>query len=435
MKLLLRSSAKSGTWLALLLASIAGSAAHAVDMSFSGYGTVGYAESNRSYAYQRFIDDQGSFKRDTLFGAQADFRFSPQWSATVQAKVAPRTDSDRGWKTNLPWAFVSWRPDNDWLFRLGKLRVPGYMNSENMDVGVTFDFARLPHEMYSVSPVMDFNGLSANRTWRFDEDELSVEGYAGKAKAHWRYNYREGLAGFFDAGPYYMPITLRSLGGAVTWRHDEDVYRIGYHKGTIDRADDYYIPASFPYVQLFPTVGYYQVDNRIPGPGLENKKTLGYSVLYLGADVGLPNDFRLLAEFGRRRLSGTSIGPNTDSQLLSLRKRIGAWTPYLVYSSIRSQAAQIDTVNALNAINLPSQFPMAAQLNAAQRLGADNTNAYDQHTWAVGTSYRLSPTSLVKAEWGRTKIGATSTFVDSPARTLIKQQDIDVLSLSYSFVF
>jgi hypothetical protein len=262
-----------------------------------------------------------------------------------------------------------------------------------------------------------------------------VDGYLGKAKTHWRYNYREGLPGFAEAGPYYMPITLRTMGGALTWRHDEDIYRIGYHKGTLDRADDLYIPAAFPYVQLFPAVGFYQVDNRIPGPGLENKKTLGYWVLYLGADVGLPQDVRLLAEFGRRRVTGTNIGPNTDSYLLSLRKRIGAWTPYLIYSSIRSQAAQIDYVNNLNSINLPSQFPMADQLNAAQRLGADNTNAYDQHTWAVGTSYRLSPISLIKAEWGRTYVGATSTFVDSPARTLVRQQNIDVLSLSYSFVF
>src|SRR3990167_2590257 len=63
--------------------------AHAVDLSASGFGTLGYAVSDQPYNYQRFIDDGGTFKRDTVLGGQLDSKFSAELSATVQAKVAP----------------------------------------------------------------------------------------------------------------------------------------------------------------------------------------------------------------------------------------------------------------------------------------------------------------------------------------------------------
>ena len=60
---------------------------------------------------------------------------------------------------------------------------------------------------------------------------------------------------------------------------------------------------------------------------------------------------------------------------------------------------------------------------------------YDQFSWSVGTSYSLSPTSKLKAEWMRTRVGTTSAFVDAPAGSSVRNQNIDVLSFSYSFMF
>jgi opacity protein-like surface antigen len=49
--------------------------AQAVDLAWSGFGTLGYAQSDQPVNYQRFIDEKGTFKRDSVLGAQVDARF------------------------------------------------------------------------------------------------------------------------------------------------------------------------------------------------------------------------------------------------------------------------------------------------------------------------------------------------------------------------
>ncbi|HMT80978.1 MAG TPA: hypothetical protein PKD66_11435, partial [Azonexus sp.] len=49
----------------------------AVDFTWSGFGTAGYAQSDSAAKYQRFINNSGTFKRDSILGAQLDVRFSP----------------------------------------------------------------------------------------------------------------------------------------------------------------------------------------------------------------------------------------------------------------------------------------------------------------------------------------------------------------------
>ena len=53
--------------------------ASAVDMTWSGFGTLGFAQSNQPYPYLRFIDDGGTFKSDSLLGAQLDLKFDQHW--------------------------------------------------------------------------------------------------------------------------------------------------------------------------------------------------------------------------------------------------------------------------------------------------------------------------------------------------------------------
>jgi hypothetical protein len=55
--------------------------ASAVDMTWSGFGTLGFAQSNQPYPYLRFIDDGGTFKSDSLLGAQLDLKFDQHWGA------------------------------------------------------------------------------------------------------------------------------------------------------------------------------------------------------------------------------------------------------------------------------------------------------------------------------------------------------------------
>ena len=60
---------------------------------------------------------------------------------------------------------------------------------------------------------------------------------------------------------------------------------------------------------------------------------------------------------------------------------------------------------------------------------------YDQHSWAIGSSYALDIKSKIKAEWMIVDTGAVSSFVDAPAGEDSGDRRINVFSLSYNFVF
>ncbi|WP_290639739.1 hypothetical protein [Aquabacterium sp.] len=396
----------------------------AVDFSTSGFGTVGYAVSDQPYYYQRFIDDKGTFKRDTVLGAQVDAKLSAEWSATVQAKVAPSLHNDDDWSLSASWAFISWRPGNDWLLRLGKQRVPMYLNSENMDVGQTYDFARLPFEMYGLSPSNDFKGISVSRNWLPDIGEVTLDAFHGEADISARAYGR-------DRGAVFMPVCTTITGSVLTLKKDTSTWRLGLHHTVTRRRDGESFPSHFPYVDAG---GYYRVDNAMFGTEpVGTTSSIVNDVITLGADMELAPDWRLVSEFARNIQKRTENGANTAGGYIAVLRKLGGFTPYVSYARLRSMGVSVRMADALNTAQSPF-FP--ADLNYSQRAASDAIMVYDQDTVALGTSYALTAQSKLKAEWARTRIGNRSATVDSPAGDdVIRRQRINVLSLNYSFVF
>lgn len=427
----------------VLAAGLISTGAVAGDVSFSGFGTLGYTQSDQSYDYQRFISKSGTFARDSVLGAQMDVKLDERWGATVQAKLAPSLSDDHKWEPTLSWAFVSFRPSDDWLFRAGKLRVPLYLYSENMDVGTTFDYSRLPTEMYSVAPTTDFTGLSFTKTWELAGGEMSLDGYWGSAKSHWRFFTRDDLsaAGGPARGASFVPITTEARGLVVTAQIDDNRFRAGVHTTVTKNSDGDAFVSDFTYGQIPSLPPFIPVNGYQPG-GTVNR--IHNTALTLGGDISLGNGFRLTGEVARRIVSDTKIGPDTTGAYLSLRKEAGPWTPYvsvarLISSSEPRKRYQAINGTAISASDLtllgPLAGPTAASLTASQRAMADGVVAYDQSTLALGFSYRLSPTQKIKAEWAHTRIGSMSSFVDAPAGTDTGQRSINVISASYNFVF
>lgn len=403
-------------------------------VSFSGFGTLGGALSDQDFIYQRYIDDHGTLNRDSLAAIQLDTRLSNAWSLTLQAKAAPSERDDNAWDPTLTWAFLSWRPTNDLLWRLGKQRLPLMLYSANSDVGVTFDFARLPTEAYSILPTQDFNGLSLAKTW-FDADrEWTLEGYLGYIHTNWHYYLRDELEPAFSAGTFYLGYDVNMAGLVLSLRDAENTWRLGLHRAEAI-SDSGPVPERFPFVEIAPGLGYHQILDAFPGPGVPMVDHYDIWVLTLGAEIALPHDVRLVGEYGRRRFDNATTGADTSAGYLALLKRVGRWTPYVYWSGIRTSEAALDFITRLNDTRLPETIPSADVINTSQRTGADLLSPYDQHSWAIGTSYSLSPTSRIKAEWTHTRTGRLSVFVDSPPAEDSGGRQINVFSLSYSFTF
>ena len=416
----------------LLLAVVAGTS-HA-QISATGFGTLGYAISDRSYPYQRFVDRDGTFSRDSVLGVQVDARLSDQFSFVVQGKVAPSLKNDAGWDPTLTWAFLAWRPSNDFLFRLGKFRIPYYLNSANLDVGVTYDQAQLPPELYSISTTNETNGLSFSKNWALAQGELTMDGYWGVSNSYWRFFFRDGLqsAGFAPQAPRFMPTRINSKGFALSYAQNENVFRFGFHQADERRRDGEDFKTAFNYIHVTPTQGYYALDN---SNALDR---LRFNIFTLGLDLALGEDYRLQAEYARRaNVRARSSGADTHGAYVSLVRDMGAWHPYLTLSRLISTDDSLNLYQAINSNRVTQGLPapMLANINGSQRLHADRLVVYDQTTLALGTSYILSPTQKIKAEWAITRVGKVSNFVDAPQGSDIARQNINVFSLSYNFTF
>jgi len=397
---------------------------YAVDFTSSGFGTLGYAQSDQSANYQRFINNNGSFKRDSILGGQLEARLSPQWGATVQAKLAPSDHSDSAYQASMAWAFVSWRPTDDWLIRAGKIRLPLMLNTENNDVGATFDFARLPQEVYSISPMTDIVGVGVSKTWVGDSVDWVLEAYTGTAKTYWRFYGREKTIEQASPGSWFLPINVRSTGAVMTARSIDNTFRIGYHEVTASR-DGAKIGA--PIIQI--PLGGGRVAYNV-GAGGSDQITV--PVFTLGASVLLPADVRLTSEYAKIRVDSVSDGLSRWGAYLALSKRLGAWTPYVYFAKMKSTDSSLEKYRRINGNNLPPPF---SALNSSQKLLADIIDPFDQTTTALGTSYRLTPASLIKAEVSQVRTGDVSSFIDAPSGGDSAHKRFDVFSLSYSFIF
>ncbi len=411
-------------------------AAHAAEVSLSGFGTVGYAISDKEYDYQRFINDNGTLKRDTVMGVQADVKINEQFRITLQGKLAPSEKNDTDWVPDISWAFLSYRPSNDWLFRLGKLRVPMYLNSENVDVGVTHDMARLPAEMYLLSPINDMLGISVSKTWSPAIGEFMLESYWGKAPFYWRVYMRDDatMLGGMTQGANFWPMDMESTGMVMTFQRNSSIFRAGIHYAIAQMKDGSPLnerytlqPVYLPTPAGLMRVGdAYQYDT----PNLSH--SIRNIVYVLGCDIDLGLDFRLLAEYGRRSIPDFDGAPDSQGGYVALLRKMGKWTPYISVSRLLSAEKVRSMFESINSYQIqgPADF-----LNVTQHQLVDSINAYDQYTWAVGLSYHLTPKQKIKAEWAQNRIKDMSALIDNPPGARISDTDINVFSISYNFVF
>lgn len=424
--------------LLLLQASVP---AHAADASLTGFGTIGHTVSDQPYTYQRFVDQRGTFMRDSVLGAQLDLSLTPTLSATLQGRHAASTVNDDHTSGRLTWAFVSWRPHNDWLLRIGRLRAPMFMHSENTDVGVTYDVAHQPTELYaaSLTPTTDLDGFSISQTSSFDQGELTLDAYHGRARITTRIYRRDDIPGYQNHGADRIPFSLTARGLVASWRTPaDDLLRVGMHR-LVAEFDNYYQSRNYPHVTDTPGISpYYKVIDEIPGPPIPRHGRIDYQMLTLGFDLGLQPNWRLLGEYSTRRQQVSTQMPRINAGYLTLTHRIGRWTPYLQHGLLRSTGEQLGYYEAINGNRITSTWLDAASLRAAnlsQRAGADTIYAFDQRSLALGTSYRIDHHQILKAEWQQVRTGRVSQLLDAPQGEESGHRRINLWSLSYSFSF
>ena len=394
----------------------------AVDFQLTGFGTLGYSRSfERDLTYLRYIDHGGTLKVDSLIGVQAEAQFNPQWGATVQAVAsAPRTRDD-GYEAKVRWAFLSFRPDNDWLIRLGRVRPPMFINTQNAEVGVTYDSARLPAEVYTLSPVYDVDGAAVTKTWSLPSTELNLDGYWGKADVKYRNHYQ------LDPPATYFPERITAKGLVLSHASGPVLLRAGIHHAELEATGSEQFPRAYA-----PT----DIPGSPPSGGTLYLPTGTMSktdirVLTMGIDWR-SEPWRVTAEYAKRKAPDTDLLVNDQSAYLTVARRLNAWTPYVTYARILSKPETRQIYRDVYDTPVPLAVqgaPFFVPENYHRLLG--NFPVFDQYSIMLGTSYSFSPTSKLKFEWMHTKVGLVSSLVDGEAQ----DRSFNVLSVSYSLAF
>jgi hypothetical protein len=408
----------------LSLACVADPARSQPQFTLSGYGTLGYAIADQDVGYLRYIDKDGTIKADSLFGLQLDARLDSQWSVTVQGVAsAPRT-RDSGYEAAIRWAFVGFRPRNDWLLRAGRLRPPVLIATQNAEVGVTYDVARLPAEVYTLSPVYDVDGAAVTKTWLGEDTEVDLDAYFGSTRINYRLPFQR-----FGQQPDYFPERITLGGLVVSYINGPLLLRGGVHRATLHAAGD------LPFRRGFTTVtvpGLPPVGGTLYLPSQDIVDTIGITVLTLGADWH-HDDWRVIGEYGQRIVRDIDYGADSKGAYVTVSRSIGQWTPYATYARLLSGSQPRNLYRTIDATPVPLAVlgpPFLLPPTFHQAL-ADSVIAYDQYSTMLGTSYSFSATSKLKLEWMHTHIGLVSALVDAN----FHHRSFNVYSISYSFAF
>lgn len=400
--------------------------------SVSVFGTVGYAISDQRFAYDR-ITQRGTFAQDSTLGVQLDYQFNNEFGATVQAEFAPANDKDKRWRPELSWAFLSYRPTNDWLFRLGKLRIPSLLYTENMDVGMSYDSVRLPMEVYKTSPIYDFWGVSGSKTFELNNGSSVVwDAYAGYAEFKARIWMSQGIPGVVNSGVHYTPLRAKAAGTVVSWNSFDlqNSLRFGVHIASVRKRDNGDLWLRSPYRIDTPHGYYYNLD---PNAYNQGKKDLNVLFFTLSAKWHLGYGVDMVAEGIHRQVLGMKHGYTSDSFHINFRRPIGKFVPYFTFSWIKSDTEALRAANAMSTVQ--SGYAESATFNAINSVALANLQAADQYSFMLGTSYNLTPNQRLKFEYMRTHIGKYSLYTDSDGNMPPKDKNINTFSMSYNFLF
>lgn len=143
---------------ALIFAFIAQTSAHAVDVQLHGFGTAGVAKSDSRYPVNDIGNDgpRPIFERDTRFGLNVSAKLSDRWDMSSQFITKANSHEP----ITAQYFFARLQATSQLAIRAGRLLAPTWLFSEQIEVGLTYPWIRLPYEVYNLNPLRFYDGLS-----------------------------------------------------------------------------------------------------------------------------------------------------------------------------------------------------------------------------------------------------------------------------------
>jgi hypothetical protein len=387
---------------------LASSAAHADALSwqpsyaFSGFGTIGYVQTNTDLA--QFVSPgqsagaskDGSFNPDSKIGGQVNAKANNVFSATVQA--VSKYNSAGNWKPTIEWAFLKAQVTPELAVRAGRIGLPFYMVSDYLNVNYSNLWVRPPLDVYGQVSFSHFDGADAIYQTSLGSTTLTGQVFYGETntpapvRIHSHQQMGLNLTAEFDNG-----ITLR-LGRAQG--------KITVDSTSLDGLIG--ILSQTPFASV--------------GDELSVTKK---SASFTGAGISYDHEnFVGSAEFTKRKTE--SYISSTTGWSMTGGYRLGKFTPYAVVSKLKVDSSNVNDT-------IPVGVPQLAALRAGvEGLLAGQNLA--QKTDSIGVRWDAYKNVAVKAQYDHIKPdGGPGLFEKVQAG--FGTSAVSVYSVSVDFVF
>jgi predicted porin len=391
------------TLLALSIVSLLPLTAIAGQGSLNGFLTIGAAgssESNLRYGADGTMTSGADFVGESKAGIQADYAINKSWSLTAQVVAKSMMNDRERLGVAGEWMFASYALTDETKVRFGKLRLPLFMYSEQLDVGKSYALARLPVEMYGITPTNAYNGVDARIKFDIgDSGELTVQPYAGIARFDGRNTVSAPMASA------QMP-----AGSQVYNTFEADSIK-GVNLEYLGLDGRLKLRAGILVTNMDDKGGMTLNMAQMPGMAGMAANNVEAKFTSVGAQYRA-GDTTLTAEYGQRRVDSAAFA-QTDGYYVAVDHKLGKFVPYVSYAAINSDKDKI--------------------------IRGTKAAVQEQDTVAVGLGYLLTSSSSVKVEVSQVHVGNDNNFnyyaAEQSTGNPLHDKTFNIYRLNYNLLF
>ncbi|MBK9038371.1 MAG: hypothetical protein IPL83_04280 [Bdellovibrionales bacterium] len=340
---------------------------------WGGFWTLSVNQSDSDVLYGGYLNDKLNLYNDSKAGLNGTISIDETWTATLQL-VARGTGGDRSFEPELDWALATWEPSSIYSLRLGKQKLPAWLISDHLDVGVLYPWNRPPNEVYDTNPLSSFVGMSHSFSFTLPKStNLQIELVGGGANSDLRR----------DKDTTFELDARDIVGSTLTIKRNELSFRVAYFQAHVDASI------------------------------VANKDTL----------LGLPAPYDTLSA---RTTSVTplNLGRATFSNM-GFRwdgERVLALGEYVQQKNSVSDLEKIAAYYATLGYYWGGKKSILTHLTYSAESELEATNPFikngKQTSKILGLNYIVSPSLVAKAQWTQTESekGKRGSFASDPGR-------------------
>lgn len=349
---------------------------------WGGFWSLSANRTDSEILYKGALTDQLNLYNDSKAGLNGTILIDDTWTATLQL-VARGSGGDRSFEPELDWGLATWEPNSIYSLRLGKQKLPAWLISDHLDVGVLYPWNSPPNEVYDTNPLSSFVGMSHAFSFSLPKStNLQIELIGGGANSDLH----------SDRNTTFELDARDVVGSTLTLKRNELSFRFAYFQAHVDAS--------------------IVVNTDTPVPGLPySLRTTSVTPLTLGlasfSNVGLRWD-------GERVLALSEYVQQKNS--IAELEKIGAYYATLGYYWGKNKS--ILTHLTYSAVS--EQEGTNPQLASGKKTSK-----------ILGLNYFLSPSLVAKAQWTEadTEEGRNGSFASDPGRP------VNVIDISLNSAF